>query len=402
MISEGTINIIKSTYEELKYKINPTAYFYDLSIIRNNISNLEQYMPKEISLYYAMKANKNPSVLKCIATQDYIRGFEIASSGELDIASEYVSTNKLIFTGPGKTEYELTSAIKNNIRLINIESVTEAIRIQKIAEELNVNNVDILIRINLNYSLAEGTEHMSGISTKMGIDEDDYLESFKLINALDRITIKGIHVFAASGVLDYKALLKSNRYIFELVKRIESATLNEIEIIDFGGGLGIDYTNENQLFDISKYGDGLAELIAEYDFEDKEIIMELGTYLVGNAGYYTAKIVDIKKTKGYKHIIIAGGVNHMGLPLEMRRKHPVEIIAMSEEKLYINQPCVEKEKADISGPLCMVTDKLCWDEYIEKANIGDIVVFRQSGAYCYGEGMHDFLSHMLPDEIIIN
>lgn len=401
MINKEIINIIKNTYKELRYKINPTAYFYDLSTIGNNISNLEKYMPRQISLYYAMKANTNDSVLKYIANKRYIKGFEIASSGELELASKYILPTKLIFTGPGKTEYELIQALKNNIRFINIESVVEAIRIQKIAEKLNIDNIDILIRINLNYSLAEGTEHMSGCSTKMGIDENDYIDSFNIISKLNRITIKGIHVFAASGVLDYEALLKSNCYIFDLVKKIESTT-KKIEVIDFGGGLGIDYTNENKLFDIKKYGEGLTSLIKEYNFLDKEIIMELGTYLVGNAGYYTAKIIDIKKTKGYKHIIIAGGVNHMGLPLEMRRKHPIEIITMNEEKLYNEQPYIKNEKADISGPLCMVTDKLCWDEYIENANIGDIVVFKQSGAYCYGEGMHQFLSHMLPDEIIIN
>lgn len=399
MISKRTIDIIKNTYKEEKYIINPTAYFYDLSIIKDNISNLKEYMPSNISLYYAMKANTNKHILKCISKDSYIKGFEIASSGELECASKYLNTNKLIFTGPGKTEYELEMAIKNKIRFINIESVVEAIRIQNIAEKLNISNVDILVRINLNYSLNEGTEKMSGCSTKMGIDEDDYISSFNIINSLDRITIKGIHVFAASGVLDYKALLKSNRYIFDLVKKIDE--IKKVDVIDFGGGLGIDYSNDNKIFDVKKYGEGLTKLIKEYNFMDKEIIMELGTYLVGNAGYYTSKIIDIKKTKGYKHIIIAGGVNHMGLPLEMRRKHPIEIINNNEEKLYLEQPNVYKEKADISGPLCMVTDKLCWDEYIESANIGDIVIFRQSGAYCYGEGMHKFLSHMLPDEIII-
>lgn len=400
MINSTTINFIKNTYQKKKYKINPTAYFYDLDIIKNNITNLKKNMPKQISLYYAMKANINKNILKYIANKKYIKGFEIASSGELEIASQYISPNKLIFTGPGKTEYELEQAIKEKIRFIHIESITEAIRIQRIAEKLNVDKVDILIRINLNYSLAEGTEHMSGCSTKMGVDEDDYEKSFAIISKLDRICIKGIHVFAASGVLDADALLKSNRYIFDLVKKIESTT-NNIEVIDFGGGLGIDYNNQNRLFDIESYGYNLKKLITEYNFLNKEIIMELGTYLVGNAGYYTAKIIDIKKIKNYKHIIIAGGVNHMGLPLEMRRKHPVEIIPMNEKKLYKEQPFVEREKADISGPLCMVTDKLCWDEYIEHANIGDIVIFRQAGAYCYGEGMHEFLSHMLPDEIII-
>lgn len=400
MISSKTIDYIKKTYLQEEFILNPTCYFYDLSIIKENINKLQKNSPTNISLYYAMKANSNSNVTDFISHNSFVKGIEIASSGELAIASKYYDNKKLIFTGPGKTEYELEQAIKSRIRLINIESVVEAIRINNIATRLKIDKVDVLIRINLNYSIEEAFEHMSGRSTKMGIDENEYISSFKIISKLDRICIKGIHVFAASGVLDYKALIKSNKYIFELVKKIEKET-QKISIIDLGGGIGIDYTNLNREFDVEKYFLDLDKLVKEYGYSDKEIIMELGTYIVGNAGYYTAKIIDIKKTKGYKHIIVAGGVNHMGLPLEMRRKHPVEILQMNSLKLYDGQPNVEKEKADISGPLCMVTDKLCWDEYIEKAEIGDIVIFKQSGAYCYGEGMHKFLSHMYPKELII-
>ena len=147
MLDLKTVNFVKNTYMDSKYKTNPTAYFYDLSIIKDNINRLEENMPSEISLYYAMKANSNDEILRCIANNSYIKGFEIASSGELDTASKYISSNRLIFTGPGKTEYELLQAIKSKIRFINIESVIEAIRIQKIAEENKIDNVDILIRI---------------------------------------------------------------------------------------------------------------------------------------------------------------------------------------------------------------------------------------------------------------
>lgn len=401
MIDSRTVNYIRDTYEDERFKLNPTCYFYDLDIIENNISKLRNHLPEQISLYYAMKANNHHLVMECVTKNDFVSGIEIASSGELEKASRYLDYSRIIFTGPGKSEYELYLAIKNQIRLINVESVVEAIRINKIAEELGIDNVDVLIRINLNYSIEEECEKMSGYSTKMGIDEDEVLDSFSLISNLDRVNVKGIHVFAASGVLNYKALIKSERYIFDLVKRFE-AKMGDISIIDFGGGIGIDYTNNNLEFDIENYSIELNNLIKEYNFLNKEIIMELGTYIVGNAGYYTAKIIDIKEIKGKKHIIIAGGVNHVGLPLEMRRKQPVFVIPLNEVALYDKQPFVSHELADISGPLCMVSDKICWDEYIEDARIGDILVVRQAGAYCYGEGMHDFLSHPYPEELIIS
>lgn len=396
----STLKLIEKKFSAECYVKNPTAYFYDLDIIDNNINNLMHNAPKQLYLYYAMKANNHPDILKCISQNKNISGFEIASAGELNEAVNYIKPESIIFTGPGKTEYELEMAIKNHIKLINVESVIEAIRIDKIAKKLDIDCIDILIRINLNYIVEEAGEYMSGHSTKMGIDQDSYIESFKFINSLERINICGIHVFAASGVLDYKQLIKSNKYIFDFVKKVEKLT-KEIKIIDLGGGLGIDYTDKETIFNVDAYLKDLEKLIREYNFSDKKIIMELGTYLVGNAGYYTSKIIDIKEIKGKKHIIIAGGVNHMGLPLEMRRKHPVRIINLNVTKLYSKQCSVNKDVVDISGPLCMVTDKLSWDQYIESADIGDIVLFLQSGAYCYGEGMKDFLSHFRPNIVII-
>lgn len=398
-MNEYIESFILNKYSEKDFIKDPTGYFYDLDEIDNNIKSLNDNMPSQISLYYAMKANFHRDVLNSIVNNRYIKGIEIASSGELEYSSKFIDSNRIIFTGPGKTMYELEKSIEKNIRFINVESIVEAYRIQEIAIKNNIPNVNVLLRINLNYSLNEGTEKMSGCSTKLGIDEIYIDDAYNEINKLDRITIKGIHVYAASGVLDYQALIKSNRYIFDLVKKIESKH-PKLEVIDFGGGLGIDYTDNNQLFNIHEYGKLLKKLIAEYNFLDKEIIMELGTYLVGNIGYYTSKIIDIKEVKGHKHIILAGGVNHMGLPLEMRRMHPVNIIKCHIPKYYNNQFSVSNEYVDISGPLCMVSDKLSWNQYIEDANIGDIVVYRQAGAYCYSEGMQKFLMHYEPKEIV--
>lgn len=399
-IDDKLIEAVSSTYKQSKYIKNPTCYFYDLDAILKNIDNLQNSLPSQIRLYYAMKANNNAKVMECVCNHKYTTGIEIASYGEMEQALKYKNSNNIIFTGPGKTDYEVEQAILKKIQFINVESVLEAIRIDRIARLKNVDHVDILLRINLNYCITDATEHMSGYSTKMGIDEEECIEAIRYIKSLDRVRIKGIHVFAASGVLNYEGLLKSNKYIFDLVLKLEKE-IGKISIIDLGGGLGIDYTDSGFVFDIDSYGRELSNLIDEYKFNNKKIFMELGTYIVGNAGYYTAKIIDIKRVKGRKHIIIAGGVNHMGLPLEMRRKHPIAIVPMYEKKLYDNQPRVCKELVDISGPLCMVSDKLSWDEYVEEAMVGDVVVFLQAGAYCYGEGMHAFLSHFYPDEIII-
>lgn len=399
-IREETLDYIIGSYQSKKFRQNPTGYFYDMEIIRKNIKNIERNMPPQLKLYYAMKANPNERVIQEICSFDFVQGIEIASSGELQNALQYNEGKNIIFTGPGKTDYELEQAVMHNIRLINVESMTEAVRINQIVRRLGKCPVDILLRINLNYSAIDGVENMSGYSTKMGIDEDIYIENYKCIRQMEGINVRGIHAFAASGILDCHTLIDIDRYIFEFVGKLQQE-IGDVDIIDFGGGLGIDYSSQNQELDIVQYGKELSELIEEYHLQKKEIIAELGTYIVGNAGYYTAQIIDIKSIKKKKHIIIAGGVNHMGLPLEMRRKHPVLIIPMHAPKLYEEQPEVCGEMVDISGPLCIVSDKLCWDEYIERAQIGDIVLFFQAGAYCYGEGMHEFLMHAPPPELII-
>ena len=400
-ISSNVENIIKKAYKKSEFIKNPTGYFYDLNTIDENINNLKKYLPRQVDLYYAMKANNNKDVLKHISSNDYVCGIEIASYGELKQALKHRKGKEILFTGPGKTELELESAIKSSIKYINVESVIEAIRINNIAHKLNVKKVNILVRINTNHAISGKVEQMGGTSTKLGIDENECIASIKYIKTLSRINIKGIHVFAASGVLDDKKLIESNEYIFKLAKKVEKE-VGHLSTIDFGGGLGIDYSDHNKIFNIEEYGKNLKALIDKYKFNHKEIIVELGTYLVGNAGYYTAKIIDIKKVKGKKHIIMAGGINHSGLQLEMRRMNPICIVKMNEPKIYEKQVKVSKEKVDVSGPLCLSADKLAWDVYIEEANIGDIVVFLQSGAYCYGEGLHEFLSHLYPNEFIIS
>lgn len=397
------VNYIKDTFTNNPDVVsNPTCYIYDLETISDEIREIERYKLENVSLYYAMKANPNSEVLKHIIKNDTVKGIEIASIGELEKAIDVGldDTSKVLFTGPGKTPYELREALRKHIRFINVESVVEAIRLNEIAKEEGLTNVPILLRVNINYFIDGVSEYMAGTSTKLGIDECRFFEDYKIIRKLRNLNVCGLHVFAADGVLDYKVLLKYASYVFKFVREVEDV-LGDISVIDFGGGIGIDYTKNNQRFDTKAYFEGLRKLVTEFGFESKEIILELGKVIVGRAGYYATKIIDIKDCKGAKHIVTAGGVNHMRLPIATDRKHPVYVIAMEEEKVYDGQPVVENEIVDIEGPLCMTEDKLSWNEPIEKANIGDIIVLTQAGAYCYSASTLWFLSHQLPLELIV-
>ena len=246
------------------------CYIYDLNEIKNRINNVTINMPNNFKLYYAMKANPNKKILDFISHQEKVSGFEIASLGELNKALEFCWPSEILYTGPAKTNNELEAALKNNIRLINVESVVEAIRINDIASKLN-KKVDILIRINMDYKIEEAAENMGGLSTKMGIDEDKYLDSYEIIKSLPFLNIKGIHVFSASGILNYKAGIEYVKYVFDMVQKYEKKGIN-IEIIDLGGGLGVDYTDLNREFDCTNYFKELKSLIKEYSYQNKEFI----------------------------------------------------------------------------------------------------------------------------------
>lgn len=403
-MNEKVKKFIQSTYSENPEVIkNPTAYIYDLEEITARITQIEQDKLPNVSLYYAMKANPNEAVMKHVLSHSVVKGIEIASTGELEIARRcgLTDSSRVLFTGPGKTEDELEESVRSKIRFINVESVVEAIRINEIAERLGVEKVDILLRVNINYFFDGASEYMAGKSTKLGMDQTTFDRDYEIINNLEHLNVRGYHVFAADGVLDYNVLVRYTDFVFKFIQEQEEKTGKNVEVIDFGGGFGIDYTKQGRFFDTKAYFDGIGKLVEKYNFEDKELVLELGKYIVGSAGYYTAKIIDIKDCKGEKHIVAAGGINQMRLPVAAERKHPVYIVEMNEPKVYEGQPEICNETVDVEGPLCMTEDLLSWDEFIESAKIGDIVVLTQAGAYCYSDSTLWFLSHPLPFELIL-
>ena len=393
--------IIKKVYELKEVRENPSFYVYDSERIKEKIELIEKYSLNNVKLYYSMKANPNHSILKFMSKFKSINGIEIASDGELEIALSSFSAEKILFTSPGKTVKELEKSIKSGIKYLNCESIVEAIRISEICQKNNVDKVNILLRVNPDFSVNEAGQTMAGISTKMGMDQCEFFYAYKFIAGLKGINVCGIHVFAASNVLDYNNLITYVKQVFQFVKDAEENGV-KIDTIDFGGGFGIDYDDYHNGFDVKSYFEALDALVNDFGFRSKELILELGRYLIGESGYYIAEIIDIKDIKGNKHMVVAGGINHMRLPIAMEQKHPSFVISMNADKLYPEQPFIKEEHVDIEGPLCMSDDLIAWDEYVEKADIGDLFVLRQSGAYCYSCSALSFLSHTYPEEYLVS
>jgi len=392
---------IESKLRELAAGGTLNCYVYDTAPMRDKIAHLVEIMPAGLEVFYAMKANPHPAFLQAALEAGAV-GIEIASLGEAGKAvAAGFSPNRLIYTGPGKSVEELTWSVENGVRTVHIESLAEAHRLNSICEKQG-KKIDVLLRINADFDIHEAQTTFSGGSKKFGIDEEKLDEALPQILALPHLNFRGLHVYAASGVLSVTDLLKNCQLVFDLTKKIEADYAGvHCDIIDFGGGFGVDYLEEGHDFDPQAYAVGLAKMIADYGFEGRRFVLELGRYLAADSGFFCTEILDIKESRGKKQVVCAGGINHFRRPAALSINHPLSIVRMGRPKLFDGQESVGNEAVYFGGPLCTSADKLANDEFVEAADIGDIAVFGLAGAYGLTMSNQEFLSHARPPEIVL-
>jgi diaminopimelate decarboxylase len=377
------------------------CYLYDTAPMRRKIAHLVRIMPAGVEVFYAMKANPHPAFLKAALDAGAV-GVEIASLGEARRAVEAgFAAGQLIYTGPGKSPEELAWSVEHGVRTVHIESLVEAHRLNAICDQSG-KRMDVLLRINANFDIHDAQTTFSGGSKKFGIDEERLDEALPQILALEHLNFRGLHVYAASGVLNVDDLLKNCELVFDLTKEIEASYAGvKCDIIDFGGGFGVDYLETGEDFDPHAYADGLAAMIADYGFEGRRFVLELGRYLAADSGFFCTEILDIKESRGKKQVICAGGINHFRRPAALSINHPLGIVRTSAAKVFDGQVSVRNEKVYFGGPLCTSADKLANDVFVEAADIGDIALFGLAGAYGLTMSNQEFLSHARPEEIVL-
>jgi len=376
-------------------------YLYDTSIMRAKIANLKSIMPAGVEVFYAMKANPHRAFLDA-AKKAGVEGIEIASLGEATAAvAAGFAPKQLIFTGPGKSPEELEWSIANGVRTVHIESLTEAHRLNMICRAKGKKQ-DMLVRVNPNFHIDDAQVSFSGGSSKFGIDENRLHSDLSEILKLDHLNFRGLHVYAATGLLKVEDLLKNCELVFTMARAIEEKFKNAIcDIIDFGGGFGIDYLETGKDFSPQDYAAKLQQLITQFGFGNRRFMLELGRYLGADSGWYCTEILDIKSSLGKKQIVCAGGTNHFRRPAALKINHPVVIVPMNRSPIFDAQEKVHDEQVYIGGPLCSSIDKIANDIYVKDATIGDIVVLCLAGAYGLSMSHVNFLSHEPPEEVVI-
>ena len=393
---DGQLVIAGYSVEEVVAIAGQTpCYVYDHSVIKQNVQRLRSFFPK-VSLHYAIKANPMPAVVNYLSHQ--VNGLDVASAKELHVAlSTGISPSKISFAGPGKSEQELTMAIFSGIT-INVESITELERIIKVADSHD-RFANIALRLNPDFELKSSGMKMGGGPQQFGIDVEQLDDVFKLLKH-PKLNFAGLHIFTGSQNLNSGSIITAHNSIFALVDRLQQEYGFKLKHLNIGGGFGIPYCPGDQLLDLEPIADNLNQLIDDHQhlLQDCELILELGRYLVGNAGVYLCQITDKKVSRGQTYLIANGGLHHHlaasgNFGQVIRKNYPVAIANRMQQS--------DTELVNIVGPLCTPLDILANKMELPKAEIGDWVAVYQSGAYGFTASPRDFLSHPHPVELLL-
>ena len=361
-------NLIIDGYspEKLAKKYSTPLYFYSLKAIRENIVNFKKNFKKINPLIcFAVKANPNKILLKKIGKLGL--GADVVSIGELMKALKSgIKANKIVFSGVGKTSDEISYAIEKKILLINAESKSEILEIEKIAKSKK-KKVSIGIRLNPNTD----AKTLSQISTgkkenKFGVSEKKFLELVEYVKNSNFLKLKCMSVHIGSQILDHKPYEK----MLNVLKKVIHKTNFNFEYIDLGGGMGIDYEKNNKKLNLKKYELSIKKFLKKYN---SKIIFEPGRIIVANSGYLISKVIYIKEGFKKDFIIMDAAMNDFMRPALYNAKHhiiPTKKDSRKSKKIY-----------EFVGPICESTDKFSTLKMFPKLKEKDFIVICDVGAY---------------------
>lgn len=371
-------------------------YAYDRQVICNRVAELRAALPKAIKIHYAMKANPMQALLGVMA--NLVDGIDVASGGELKVALDSgANPAEISFAGPGKRHGELIQAVAAGV-LVNVESFREVSELAMISSEIGL-PARVAVRVNPDFELKGSGMKMGGGSKQFGVDAELVPKLLSEIGHLG-LNFEGFHLFAGSQNLRTESICEAQQKSYELALRLAVEAPSPLLFLNLGGGFGIPYFPGESPLNLAQIGSNLDTLVkrAAVEMPDAHIVIELGRYLVGEAGIYVTSIVDRKVSRGQTFLIVDGGLNHHlaasgNFGQVIRKNYPVAIgTQMSSES---------HESVTVVGPLCTPLDLLADCMELPIAVPGDLVVIFQSGAYGASASPHDFLGHPAPLEILV-
>lgn len=371
-------------------------FVYSRALLSERVALLRSTMPSEVSLHYAVKANPYCPILEHLS--GLVDGFDIASGGELTmVEAAGINPERVSFAGPGKRDSELEAAIAAGVTL-NLESEGEADRALGIARRLGI-VPRLAVRVNPDFDLKGSGMKMGGGAKPFGVDTERVPALVrKLVEA--GADWQGFHIFAGSQALDAAAIIETQGQTLALAARLADEAGAALPKLNLGGGFGIPYFPGDAPVDVHAVGTALAERLAERptSLAGTRFCIELGRYLVGEAGVYLCRIVDRKVSHGETYLVTDGGLHHQlaasgNFGTVVRRNYPVAIASRFGAPV--------EEEANVVGCLCTPLDRLADKGGFPRADVGDIVAVFCAGAYGASASPAMFLGQGPAAEVLI-
>ncbi len=373
-------------------------FVYDMDLIRTRIAALRSALPADVGLHFAMKANPLPELLRQMVS--LVDGVDVASAGEMRVAlGGGADAGHVSFAGPGKQDHELEAAIVAGVTL-NLESEGEARRAIAIGTKLGI-RPRLAVRVNPDFDLKGSGMRMGGGAKPFGVDAERVPDLVRdLIGS--GAEWRGFHIFAGSQALDAAAIAETQAQTVALAGQLADAIGAAPPLVNLGGGFGVPYFPNDVPLDLSHIGqalnkalDGRANILrGETDF-----VIELGRYLVAEAGVYLTRIVDRKISHGEVFLVTDGGLHHQlaasgNFGTVVRRNYPLAVANRFGAAV--------EETASVVGCLCTPLDRLGDQVGLPHAGEGDLIAIFMAGAYGASASPSAFLGHPAPREMLVN
>ncbi len=377
-----TPEILKAAAE----RFGTPFFIYDFAAIERQVERLKNALGDRFTIAYAVKANPSLAVLAFLNRLNLCA--DVASAGELKAVRKVGFTSqRILSTGPSKTESDLEALVASKVSQIHVEGADELEKLEEIAARKG-RRVSIGLRLSPPWGLKETYKIIGGPgSKKFGFDLPSAQRALTNRARFPHLKVTGFQVFNASNVLDADLLVANTNRVLKLALALSQAHDVPLTTVDFGGGLGVPYSDAEKELDLVVLSKGLDE-IAQWTrrvpkFRDTRFVFEPGRFLLAQAGRYVVRVIGTKLSRRRRYLLVDGGVHHMARPALIGTPHRVSAVGNEEPPTG---------KYSIAGPLCTSIDILHPAAPLPEPKKGDLLAFENAGAYGFTESMPLFLS----------
>jgi diaminopimelate decarboxylase len=396
-VQDDSLHIGGIALARLAERVGRTPFYaYERSHIGTRVALLRSELPPDVHLHYALKANPMPAVAQWLA--GLVDGFDVASAGEMKVALDTgMAPGAISFAGPGKRSAELRSAVAAGV-LLHLESEDEMNRVVAVGDLLGM-TPRVAVRVNPDFELKQAGMKMAGGARQFGVDAERVPAMLRRMARLG-LDFQGFHLFCGAQNLSAAAICEAQRACVLLGLELGEHAPAPVRVLNIGGGFGVPYFPGERALDLHAVAQGLYPLadLLRGEWPETRLVLELGRYLVAEAGVYVCRVIERKQSHGQVFLITDGGLHHHlaasgNFGQVLRKNFPVAIgNRMAGDA---------RETVTVVGPLCTPLDLLADRMDLARAEPGDLVVVFQSGAYGLTASPTAFLGHPAPVEVLV-